>query len=119
MWRKIKGYEDYYHVSADGEVRTVKQRRGTHARILKQTNLKGYRRVDLCIGQRRSTKMVHRLVAEAWLPNPNNLPFINHIDGDKANNRLENLEWCSHQENMNHAWRTGLMAKVGSNEAYL
>lgn len=113
MWKKIRGYEEYYHISDDGLVRSVKTRPGTHGGLLKQTNLKGYRRVDVCIGQRKSTKLVHRLVAEHFIPNPNNLPYVNHIDGNKANNHMINLEWCSHQENMNHAWRTGLMAKVG------
>lgn len=113
MWKSIRGYKGFYEVNELGDVRSIKQRRGTHAKLLKPTNMKGYRRVDLCVDMKRSTKMVHRLVAEAFLLNPKNLPYINHIDCNKANNLATNLEWCSHQENMNHAWKTGLMAKVG------
>lgn len=119
MWKPISGYETTYEVSDGGLVRSLGGRRGTHGKVLKGFNYKGYRKVDLCINSKKRTFQVHRLVAEAFIPNPDNLPKVNHIDGVKHNNAVSNLEWCTHTENMHHAWRTGLMAKVGSNEAYL
>jgi hypothetical protein len=113
MWKPVKDYEYFYEVSEYGNVRALGGRRGSKPKKLKQSNMKGYRRVDLCVGGRRSTRLVHRLVGEAFIPNPYNLPYINHKDGDKANNSVDNLEWCSHQENMDHAWQSGLMAKIG------
>ena len=64
----------------------------------------GYQRVAAS----RSTQRVHRMVADTWIPNPNNYEEVNHINGDKDDNRVENLEWTSHSQNMRHAYRTGL-----------
>ena len=59
----------------------------------------------------KKTALVHRLVAEAWIPNPDNLDFVNHKDGDKKNNNVENLEWCNRSHNLQHAYDTGLRSK--------
>jgi hypothetical protein len=73
---------------------------------------KGYNRVSLHIdGIGRQTKLVHRLVAEQFLPNPLNLPQVNHIDGNKSNNAVSNLEWCTGQDNVTHSVITGLVKR--------
>ena len=68
----------------------------------------GYPSVTIQRGDLRKTIYVHRLVAGAFVPNPEGKPEVNHIDGDKSNNHVSNLEWCTRQENIEHAWRTGL-----------
>ena len=68
----------------------------------------GYRHVIL----NRKTRNVHRVIAETFIPNPNNLPCVNHKDGNKLNNSVENLEWCNHSENTLHSFKTGLQKKI-------
>ena len=78
-----------------------------------QEDNKGYLRVRLSLHDRKATGKVHRLVAAAFLPNPNNKPQVNHIDTDKKNNRVENLEWATNGENQIHAFKTGLNRVTG------
>lgn len=68
----------------------------------------GYKQVFICVRNKHYMRYVHRLVAECYLPNPNNLAEVNHKDGNKANNNVDNLEWCTRSENLQHAIRTGL-----------
>ena len=124
-WRSIAGYEGYYEVSNLGRVRSLK-RTITNAygvkvkirpRILRQT-LSGpgkkrkkkdrYKSVGLHKDGVGRTFKVHRLVAEAFIPNPDNLPEIDHIDANKKNNRVDNLRWCTHQQNMQYMVEMGL-----------
>ena len=100
-WKNVIGYEGLYEVSNTGNVRNVK--RNTLLRLSKN---QGYIQVWLYKNGIRAGLKVHRLVAEAFLPNPDNLPQVNHKDEDKTNNRVENLEWCTAKYNTNYGHRT-------------
>lgn len=100
-WKKIDGFEAY-EVSTDGNVRNCES-----GLLLKQTqNTGGYPSVLLYKNKKRKCCTVHRLVALAFVPNPNKLLEVNHIDEDKTNNNVENLVWVTRKENMNHGTRT-------------
>ena len=94
-------YTDY-DITEDGQVYSLMSRYGLRKkpRLLKQyTTLFGYNRISLFVDGEKRKKIAHRLVAETYIPNPDNLPCVNHIDGDKSNNNVTNLEWCSSQYN--------------------
>lgn len=107
-WTDIDGFEGHYQVSVDGEMKSFHNGK---ERILKPgKNTNGYLTVDLYKDGKRKTFLVHRLVAQAFIPNPDNLPEVNHINEDKTDNRVENLEWCSRKYNAN--WGTGIQRRV-------
>ena len=109
IWKPIDRFDGEYEVSNLGRVRSMKKYGGMTGRIMSQTiQRKGYYAVCFSIDNKRVCCKVHRLVIEAFIPNPDNLPCINHIDGNKLNNQASNLEWCTYQHNMQHAVRTGL-----------
>lgn len=95
----IKGYEGLYEISEDGTIINCK----TGRELTGNTNSFGYRVVSLIKNGQKKDVKVHRLLAIAFIPNPNNFECVNHIDGDKLNNSLENLEWCTKRRNNRHA----------------
>ena len=115
IWKDIKNYEGLYQVSNLGRVKSVERKvwceRNKSFKVLKERILKlwksncGYLRVVLCIDSKTRYHSIHRLVAEAFIPNPDSLPQVNHKDEDKTNNRIENLEWCSGEYNRNYGTR--------------
>ena len=111
IWRPVKGYEGLYEVSNLGRVKSVERtvfykdgRTYMHkGQIMTGSdNGKGYRVVSLRTGNKRTDKLIHRLVAEAFIPNPDNKKEIDHINTDKTDNRVENLKWCTRKENCNN-----------------
>lgn len=106
IWKDVKGYEGLYQVSDTGLVKRIPSVKCKTERILQQgTQKTGYKYVNLSKNSRPHTKRVHRLVAETFIPNPDNLPQINHKDENKANNNVNNLEWCSEKYNVNYGTR--------------
>ena len=113
IWLPIEGYENLYEVSNLGRVRslerTVIRKNGVKlkvsGKILKPRVNKGYLFVTLCKNGIGRNCYLHRLVSTAFIPNPNNLPQVNHLSEDKLNNSVENLEWCSAKENINYGTR--------------
>jgi len=104
VWLPVVGYEQYYLISDHGRLFSLIQNRP-----LKTTpNVHGYIGTSLNITKTRKSAMVHRLVAMAFIPNPDNKKEVNHIDANKQNNAVSNLEWVTPKENVAHMWRTGL-----------
>lgn len=120
VWKDIKGYEGLYQVSNLGNIRSLnamincKGARGIdkhirYGRVLsKAIGTTGYYIIVLSKNSKTKQARIHRLVAEAFIDNPNNYPCVNHIDGNKLNNNVDNLEWCSHSHNNKEAYRLGL-----------
>lgn len=98
VWKPVKGYEGLYEVSNHGRIRRLLWR------IVDGRNQNGYRRINLCKNGVSKPFLIHRLVAEAFLPNPEGYPIVNHKDERPGNNRVDNLEWCDHEHNAN--WGT-------------
>lgn len=117
QWKYVKGFEGIYHVSSCGRVRSLdraKKRdfsgRRVDGRIMTASlNKKGYLTVHLSKDTKERRIPVHRLVAQAFIPNPDAKEQVNHIDGDKQNNNVGNLEWVTNEENMAHAIAHGLI----------
>ena len=118
IWKPIKGYEQYYEVSNLGRIKSlarnvywknranrINSRYDEEKIIVPDVMKNGYIRIKFRVNGDVKQKTVHRVVAEAFIPNPENKPCINHKDGDRKNNKVENLEWCTYSENNLHEWR--------------
>lgn len=109
-WKDIEGYEGLYQVSNLGRVHSLYRNI-----ILKGSeDIWGYIKVTLYKDGSPSIKTVHRLVAQAFIPNPENKPEVNHIDEDKTNNNVSNLEWSTRKDNLNHGTRNERISKSNS-----
>lgn len=106
VWKEIDGYDGRYLVSNYGRV--VRVENGGNVEVAINVNSCGYWQLHLKDEKKRRTVTIHRLVATHFIPNPKSLPQINHKDGDKKNNRADNLEWCTASYNTKHAFDNGL-----------
>lgn len=105
IWKPVKGYLGFYEISNLGRIKSLKDNLGRDRELIlkPQKRKDGYFIIDI----KRSTKFLHRLVAEAFIPNPENKPQVNHKDSNRGNNRFDNLEWVTASENMRHAYEYG------------
>lgn len=102
IYRDIKGYEGFYQISNYGNIKSLRNNK-----LLIQTNHKGgYKLVSVSVDGMHRELTVHRLVAQAFIPNPNNYRDVNHKDGNKANNHVDNLEWVTHSDNIKHSYNS-------------
>lgn len=107
IWKDIQGYEGEYQISNMGRVYSIKS-----GRIMKLVDDgRGYKQVNLCKDGKSYNKKIHRLVAQAFIPNTNNLLQVNHLDENKENNRVDNLEWVTAEQNINYGTRSERMAE--------
>lgn len=108
-FKDILGYEELYQVSNLGRIKSLKF--GKEKLLSPAFDKDGYLYVCLCKNGEKKRYFIHRLVAQAFLPNPNNYPEVNHIDENKLNNNVDNLEWCDRKYNINYGTRTEKCSK--------
>jgi hypothetical protein len=110
IWYPVKGYEGFYEITKDGKVRSL-YKHHQHYQMQQRIDRAGYLTVRLTKKDKGSTRTIHRLLALTFIPNPDKKRCVNHKDGNKLNNSLLNLEWCTHSENLKHAYDNGLIKK--------
>lgn len=121
IWKPLREYKGLYEVSNLGQVRSL-IKRGNSKQQIRRTGLDvttGYINVQLCKNNIPLTKRLHRLVAEAFIPNLDNKPVVNHKDGNKLNCREDNLEWMTYSENTIHSYKNNLQKKLFGNNNYI
>lgn len=111
IWKDIKGYEGLYQVSNLGNVKRLKSKYVLEERLVRKEMQPIYKYYSVLLSKHGNGKhyFIHRLVAQEFLPNENNYPCVNHKDGNKTNNNVENLEWCTYKYNYEEAKRIGLL----------
>lgn len=123
IWKDIKGYEGAYQISNFGRIKSFQGSDKYHKRkeiILSKGIRNTYEIIQLSKNKTRKSFQVHRLVAEAFLPNPHNYPIVNHKDFNRLNNNVDNLEWCTQKHNVNYS-KINMIGKVhiiGDREHY-
>lgn len=103
QYKEIKGMDETYYITVDGRVWTNSRKNGIERFMKSHMTKDGYISIGLKENGKQKQFRVHRLVAQAFIPNPENKPYINHIDGDRTNNNISNLEWCTQKENVRHS----------------
>lgn len=128
IWKDVPSYEGYYQVSNFGLIKSLERivkYKENHSGLRKEIILKsnitkvGYVHVTICMNKMNKTVKIHRLVAIAFIPNPENKPSVNHINGIKHDNRVENLEWVTAKENTIHAYKTKLKSGIKGEKSHL
>lgn len=114
IWKDVVGYEEIYWVSSFGNIKS-----NNKEKLIQHINKRGYCLISLCKNKIKKTIRVHRIVAESFIPNINNKPYINHINGIKHDNRIENLEWCTPKENILHSFKNKLQVVPKGNKHHL
>lgn len=109
IWKPVAGYESRFLVSSRGEIKSLKSRTGSGKLRKLAISNKGYWTLGIKQNGKMKVVLVHRLLAQTFIKNPENKPCVNHIDSNRLNNNLENLEWCTQSENMLHAVKFGNM----------
>lgn len=118
IWKDIKGYEGKYQISSHGNVKSLDYNRTGKERLLEFKIDMYYYRIRLYNNGVGKMHYIHRLVAETFIPNPYNLPCVNHKDENKHNNHVDNLEWCTHLYNMNYGNRNEKISESLSKKVY-
>lgn len=118
VWKDVPGYNGVYQASNLGNIRSVRMigikntnLKRQKIKILRLIENSGYKRINVSVNSNKKWKLVHRMVLSAFVPNPHNLPFVNHKDGVRGNNHIDNLEWCTAKENQRHRFDT--LGQVG------
>lgn len=104
------GYEGLYQINTNGDIVSLRDNKGNIRNKIRkpQIDRNGYFRIGLCKKGKQKFYLIHRLVAETFISNPDNYSIVNHLDGVKTNNNINNLEWCTCKRNIQHAYDTGL-----------
>jgi len=111
MWIPVKGYEGFYEINKSSEVRSL-NKNNYHNIMPQRIDRAGYWTIRPSNRGKDATVYVHRILGFAFVANPEDKPMINHIDGNKLNNSIDNLEWVTHSENMKHAYKLGLVVTL-------
>lgn len=112
QWKPIEGYEGLYEISSLGRIKSLSKRGSSKERILRFSKFE-YLTTGLSKDNKQTMFRVHRLVAKHFIPNKKGYRFVNHLNGDKHDNRVENLEWCDPSMNLLHSFAIGLRTNVG------